>query len=151
MDPRHACAIAPVAEPAPALRALRPDTRTALFWHIPWPNPDRLRICPWRGEIVNGLLANDLIAFQVERDRLNFLMAAEEELGAEIEIEASRVRIEGHATTVVSVPIGVDFDRIQGFAADPALIDEPALIEALRQQSMASSTLPLPYSTLPRL
>jgi trehalose-6-phosphate synthase/NhaP-type Na+/H+ or K+/H+ antiporter len=109
---------------APALRALRPDTRTALFWHIPWPNPDRLRICPWRGEIVNGLLANDLIAFQVERDRRNFLMAAEEELGAEIEVEASRVRIEGHATTVVSVPIGVDFDRIQGFAADPALIDE---------------------------
>ena len=24
---------------APALRALRPDTRTALFWHIPWPYP----------------------------------------------------------------------------------------------------------------
>ena len=24
---------------APALRALRPDARTALFWHIPWPYP----------------------------------------------------------------------------------------------------------------
>ena len=24
---------------APALRTLRPDTRTALFWHIPWPYP----------------------------------------------------------------------------------------------------------------
>ena len=31
---------------APRSRALRPDARTALFWHIPWPNPDRLRICP---------------------------------------------------------------------------------------------------------
>ena len=98
---------------APALRALRPDTRTALFWHIPWPYPDRLRICPWRRELVAGLLANDLIAFQLERDRRNFLMAAEEELHAEVELESSRVRFGGRSTTVVSVPIGVDYDRIQ--------------------------------------
>ena len=109
---------------APALRALQPDARTALFWHIPWPSVDRLRICPWRREIVTGLLANDLLAFQVERDRRNFLMAAEEELGAEVELESSRVRFGGRATTVVSVPIGVDYDRIQQFAADPALLDE---------------------------
>jgi trehalose 6-phosphate synthase len=98
---------------APALRAQRPDTRTALFWHIPWPYPDRLRICPWRRELVAGLLANDLIAFQVERDRRNFLLAAEEELHAEVELESSRVRYNGRATTVVSVPIGVDYDRIR--------------------------------------
>jgi trehalose-6-phosphate synthase/Kef-type K+ transport system membrane component KefB len=109
---------------APALRALRPNTRTALFWHIPWPYPDRLRICPWRRELVAGLLANDLLAFQVERDRRNFLLAAEEELDAEVELESSRVRFNGRTTTVVSVPIGVDYDRIQGFAADAALAQE---------------------------
>ncbi len=109
---------------APALRALRPETRTALFWHIPWPYPDRLRICPWRRELVAGLLANDLLAFQVERDRRNFLLAAEEELDAEVELESSRVRFNGRTTTVVSVPIGVDYDRIQGFAADAALAAE---------------------------
>jgi trehalose 6-phosphate synthase len=115
---------------APALRALRPDARTALFWHIPWPYPDRLRICPWRQEIVAGLLANDLIAFQLERDRRNFLLAAEEELQAEVDLESSRVIYAGRASTVVSVPIGVDFDRIQGFAADPAL---PAEQDRLRE------------------
>jgi len=109
---------------APALRELRPETRTALFWHIPWPYPDRLRICPWRRELVAGLLANDLLAFQVERDRRNFLLAAEEELDAEVELESSRVRFRGRTTTVVSVPIGVDYDRIQGFAADAALAQE---------------------------
>ena len=109
---------------APALRALRPAARTALFWHIPWPSSDRLRICPWRRELVGGLLANDLLAFQLERDRRNFLMAAEEELDAEVELESSRVRFRGRSTTVVSVPIGVDYDRIQQFAADPALLQE---------------------------
>ena len=109
---------------APALRARRPDARTALFWHIPWPYPDRLRICPWRQEILTGLLANDLLAFQLERDRRNFLLAVEDELGAEIDTEASEVRLKGRHTTVVSVPIGVDFDRIQRIAADPALKEE---------------------------
>jgi trehalose-6-phosphate synthase/Kef-type K+ transport system membrane component KefB len=116
---------------APALRARRPETRTALFWHIPWPYPDRLRICPWRKELVAGLLANDLIAFQLERDRRNFLLAVEDELQADVEIESSRVRFGGRTCTVVSVPIGVDYDRIQGFAADPSLLAEQ---QRLRQQ-----------------
>ena len=116
---------------APALRALRPTARTALFWHIPWPSSDRLRICPWRRELVGGLLANDLIAFQLERDRRNFLMAAEEELHAEVELESSRVRFRGRSTTVVSVPIGVDYDRIQQFAADPALLPEQQRLREL--------------------
>jgi trehalose-6-phosphate synthase/Kef-type K+ transport system membrane component KefB len=118
---------------APALRTLRPAARTAFFWHIPWPYPDRLRICPWRREIVAGLLANDLIAFQLERDRRNFLLAAEEELGAEVEPESSRVRYDGRSATVVSVPIGVDYDRIQAFASDPSLsAEQQRLREVLR-------------------
>jgi trehalose 6-phosphate synthase len=116
---------------APALRARRPETRTAIFWHIPWPSPDRLRICPWRGEIVSGLLANDLIAFQLERDRRNFLMAAQEELGAEVELESSRVRFAGRHSTVVSVPIGVDYDRMQQFAADAGLAEEQRRLTGL--------------------
>jgi trehalose 6-phosphate synthase len=109
---------------APALRALRPAVRTALFWHIPWPYPDRLRICPWAREILTGLLENDLLAFQVERDRRNFLMAVEDELGAEIEHESSRVRVNGRLSTVISVPIGVDFDRIQAIAGSMTLPQE---------------------------
>jgi alpha,alpha-trehalose-phosphate synthase [UDP-forming] len=92
------------------LREQRPHLRTALFWHIPWPDVDRLRICPWRRELLLGLLANDLIAFQVERDQKNFLAAVQQELGVSVSGEFAffgdrRVR-------VVHVPIGADFDRI---------------------------------------
>ena len=96
------------------LRLRRPNVRTALFWHIPWPNPDRLLMCQWRRELLAGLLANDLLAFQVERDRRNFILAVQDELRAEIEADGASVRFKGHSTTVVSVPIGVDYDRIQG-------------------------------------
>ena len=28
-----------------------PNTVVALFWHIPWPNPEVFSICPWKLEI----------------------------------------------------------------------------------------------------
>jgi trehalose 6-phosphate synthase len=106
---------------AARLRTRRPAARTALFWHIPWPYPDRLRICPWRRELLNGLLANDLLAFQLDSDRRNFLLAVEDELAAEVDPESQRVWFGGRVCTVTTVPIGVDYDRIQKVSGDPAL------------------------------
>ncbi len=109
---------------APALRRLRPGVRTALFWHIPWPHPDRLLVCPWRRDLLEGLLANDLLAFQIERDRRNFLQALEEEQDIDIEADGARVRHRQRWTTLVAVPIGVDYDRIQGVAAGAEIAAE---------------------------
>jgi trehalose-6-phosphate synthase/Kef-type K+ transport system membrane component KefB len=102
------------------LRKRRPDVRTALFWHIPWPNPDRLLMCQWRRELLAGLLANDLLAFQLERDRRNFVLAVEDELRAEAEAGGASVRFKSRTTTVVAAPIGVDYDRIQAMLGDAA-------------------------------
>lgn len=116
---------------APALRARCPGARTALFWHIPWPHPDRLRICPWRRELLSGLLANDLLAFQLDRDRRNFMAAARDELGAEVSRGA--VRTGERVTAVQAVPIGVDYDRIQSLAHGPGLeADMQRLVAELR-------------------
>lgn len=115
---------------APRLRERRPMVRTAMFWHIPWPYPDRLRICPFRRELLTGLLANDFLAFQLERDRRNFVSAVEEELGAEVEADGARIRLDGRPATVVSVPIGVDYDRIQLTAGGASLaVEQQRLIE----------------------
>lgn len=113
---------------AAELRRRIPQVKTALFWHIPWPHPDRLRICPWRREIMAGLLANDLLAFQLERDRRNFILCVRDDMPAEI--ERSVIRMEGHSTKVVAAPIGVDYDRITRISSDPAQAGE---IERLRR------------------
>jgi len=118
---------------APRLRERRPGVRTALFWHIPWPYPDRLRICPWQRELLAGLLANDLLAFQLERDRRNFVLAVEEELGAEVEADGARIHFDGRWTNAVAVPIGVDYDRIQTLAADQALaVEQQRLLDQFK-------------------
>lgn len=113
---------------APALRARQPRVRTALFWHIPWPHPDRLRICPWRRALIAGLLANDLLAFQLERDRRNFLAGVRDELDAEV--HRQRVSFRGRQIAVAAVPIGVDYDRIQQIARDKSMGIETARLRA---------------------
>jgi trehalose-6-phosphate synthase len=79
-------------------------------------------MCPWRRELLEGLLANDLIAFQLERDRRNFLAAVREELS--LEPARGVVRVGGRTVNVVAAPIGVDFDRISTTSRDPRLLVE---------------------------
>src|SRR6185437_11656645 len=88
------------------------------------PYPDRLHICPWRREILAGLLANDLVAFQLERDRRNFVLAVEDTLDAEVDADGQRIWFGGRVCTVTAVPIGVDYDRIQSVTGDAALAPE---------------------------
>ena len=112
---------------APALRQRCPEVKSALFWHIPWPHPERLRLCPWRRELLEGLLANDLLAFQIGRDRRNFLSAARDQLGALV--TRSTVRYKGRLTVVQAVPIGVNYDRIQQITTAPSLASDTKRLE----------------------
>ena len=106
---------------------------------------------PWRRELLEGLLANDFLAFQLERDRRNFVAAVEDELDAEIEADGARIRVDGRSTTVVSVPIGVDYDRIQATANDASLaLEQQRLIETVWPARAASSGWASIGSTTPR-
>ncbi|HYN10123.1 MAG TPA: trehalose-6-phosphate synthase [Vicinamibacterales bacterium] len=104
------------------MRERRPLLRSALFWHIPWPDADRLRICPWRKEILEGLLSNDLLAFQLPRDQRNFMVSVTDELEASVSGET--VYFGERPVRVLAIPIGADFDRITEILADPDLPSE---------------------------
>jgi trehalose 6-phosphate synthase len=76
-------------------------------------------------------MANDLLAFQVERDRRNFLMAVEDELDGDVEADGASVRFKGRSTTIVSAPIGVDYDRIQRLMADECVDAQQAKLRRI--------------------
>ncbi|MEN9836082.1 MAG: hypothetical protein RL011_2275, partial [Pseudomonadota bacterium] len=42
------------------LREKLPKATIITFWHIPWPNPESFGICPWRQEILQGLLGSSI-------------------------------------------------------------------------------------------
>jgi len=59
---------------APAyLRRLRPDVKIAFFHHTPFPSADMFNVLPWRAEIVQSLLACDVVGFHIPRYAVNFV------------------------------------------------------------------------------
>ena len=93
------------------IKAARPDARVAVFWHIPWPNPETFGICPWQKELVMGLLGADLIGFQTQFYCNNFLDTVDRTIESRIDWEHFSVQKEGHTTMVKPFPISVDFQR----------------------------------------
>jgi len=87
----------------------RPDVRVAIFWHIPWPNPEAFGICPWRNELLEGLLGADLIGFHIQSHCNNFLETIDRTLESRIEWERFAVNKGGQFTGVRPFPISVDF------------------------------------------
>jgi trehalose-6-phosphate synthase len=50
------------------LRVRHPALQVGMFWHIPFPPPAVFGICPWREELLRGMLGADVIAFQTTAD-----------------------------------------------------------------------------------
>jgi trehalose 6-phosphate synthase len=96
------------------LKAARPDLVVAQFWHIPWPNPETFRVCPWAGELLDGMLGNDLLGFHIQYHCNNFLETVDRTVESRICRERFCVARGGHETRVRPFPISVD----------PALADE---------------------------
>ena len=86
----------------------RPDVRVAIFWHIPWPNPEAFRICPWQRELLEGLLGADLVGFHIQEHCNNFLETVDHALQSRIEWERFAVKRNEHTTFVRPFPISVD-------------------------------------------
>ena len=91
------------------VKEARPDAAVAIFWHIPWPNPEVFGICPWQRELVDGLLGADLIGFHIQTHCNNFLETVDRALEALTEWDRFAVNRKGHTTRVRPYPISVAF------------------------------------------
>ena len=105
----------------------RPDARTAIFWHIPWPNFESFSICPWQHEVLLGMLAADLIGFHTQYYCNNFLETVERAIEARIDWEHFSVTRGQHTTYVKPFPISVAPE----FVEDPPEVSRQALLERL--------------------
>jgi trehalose 6-phosphate synthase len=112
------------------IKERRPDLLVAMFWHIPWPNPEVLRILPWREEVLAGMLANDMIGFHIRRHAMNFLDSVAETLEARVDFERLAVDRGGSRTWVQSFAISVDAEEIGALAEAPATRRAEAEIRA---------------------
>lgn len=103
------------------VREARPDLRICLFWHIPWPSVDAIRICPWREEILRGMLGADLIGFHLQQYCNNFLDTVDRMLEAKLDRDHFTAEVRGHVARVRALPISVQPWSERGVPAGPAL------------------------------
>ena len=96
------------------VRKRLPRATIITFWHIPWPNPESFGICPWRREIIDGLLGSTILGFHTRYHCNNFLQTVDRFLEARIEYESSTVSFGGHLTMVEAYPISIAWPDTAG-------------------------------------
>ncbi|MEI6049841.1 MAG: trehalose-6-phosphate synthase [Bacteroidota bacterium] len=87
----------------------KPKAKVAIFWHIPWPNPESFGICPWQREILRGMLSADLIGFHTQYHCNHFLETVNSALEARVLWENFSVKMGGQTTLVKPFPISIAF------------------------------------------
>jgi trehalose-6-phosphate synthase len=87
----------------------KPKSKVAIFWHIPWPNPESFGICPWQKEILQGMLGADLIGFHTQYHCNHFLETVNSAIESRVLWDNFSVKRGGHTTVVKPFPISIDF------------------------------------------
>jgi trehalose-6-phosphate synthase len=113
------------------LREKRPNISIGIFWHIPWPTLEIFRACPWRHEILEGMLGADFIGFHRQYHTENFIDCLREEIGVIVESEPRSVLYQKRLTKITHLPSGIDIDEIDKKLAQQQNVDRSILAHEL--------------------
>jgi len=85
------------------------DATIVLFWHIPWPNAEAFGVCPWKRELISGMLQADILGFHTRYHCQNFLDAVDRFVEGQIDKEHMTVTIRGHTCQIAAYPISIEW------------------------------------------
>ena len=91
------------------IRERLPSATVITFWHIPWPNPEAFAICPWREEVLDGLLGSTILGFHTQYHCNNFVDTVDRQLEARVDRETFTVSFKREVTTVKRYPISLQW------------------------------------------
>ena len=94
------------------VRARLPEATIITFWHIPWPNPEAFGICPWKREIIEGLLSSTILGFHTRYHCSNFLDSVDQVLESRVDRERSTVTVANHEALIKSYPISIEWPPV---------------------------------------
>lgn len=86
-----------------------PKASVITFWHIPWPNPEAFGICPWREEILHGMLGSDILGFHTRFHCNNFIDTVDRFMETRIDRETNTITSGQNATAVRQYPISIEW------------------------------------------
>lgn len=124
---------------APALVRRRvPEAALAHVVHVPWLPAESWSGLPAgvRREIHEGVLANDLVVFQTERWRVNFLRCCAAFTAARVDESAGSVRLAGRQALARARAVSVDPAELAALAASPPVETEAAALRGSRPEKL---------------
>jgi trehalose 6-phosphate synthase len=105
------------------IRRKEPDVLIHHFTHSPWIQPDYLRFLPqpMRRELLQGMLANDVLGFHTHHYANNFLQCCREGEAVRVAVDTKRrvVNHSGRDTFIRHYPISIDHDALDKIAMRP--------------------------------
>jgi trehalose 6-phosphate synthase/phosphatase len=104
------------------VREKLPHATILTFWHIPWPNPESFGICPWRREILQGMLGSTILGFHTRFHCKNFIETVDRFLEARIEHEHSTISFKEDETLVEAYPISIEWPSEKMIASWPTVV-----------------------------
>ncbi|HTH95542.1 MAG TPA: trehalose-6-phosphate synthase [Rhodocyclaceae bacterium] len=116
------------------VREKLPEATIITFWHIPWPNPESFAICPWREQIIDGLLGSSTLGFHTQFHCNNFVDTVDRFMEARVDRESFEVTSGGKQTVVRRYPISIDWPP------DPLAMEKSA--EDCRRDIRVNNGLP---------
>jgi trehalose 6-phosphate synthase len=116
------------------IRSLLPSATIITFWHIPWPNPEAFGICPWREQLLEGLLGSSILGFHTQFHCNNFVDTVDRLVEARVDRETFTVIHAEKKTAVKRYPISINWPP------DPEHVAKP--IEQCREEIRARHNLP---------
>ncbi len=131
------------------VRKLKPNAKIAFFHHTPFPGSGMFNVLPWRDEIIESLLACDVVGFHIPRYAANFLSVARSLKDVKVLAEArvpdamsptgmalsehvcpSLIEYDGRQVRLDAYPVGVNVDYIESVVAAP---ETAAQVESIRR------------------
>jgi trehalose 6-phosphate synthase len=91
------------------IRNRLPQATIVTFWHIPWPNAETFGICPWREEIIDGLLGSSILGFHTQAHCNNFIDAVDSYVESRIDRERDAITFGGEETLIRPYPISIEW------------------------------------------
>lgn len=89
------------------VREKLPNATIITFWHIPWPNAETFGICPWKEEIIEGLLGSSILGFHTRLYCLNFVETVDRFMESRIDRENLSITYESIETLIRPYPISI--------------------------------------------
>lgn len=117
------------------LKDLKPEVFSYHFTHTPWAQPATMAVLPGKtaAQILQGMLANDLLGFHCSDWADNFLWSCRRMLGAEVDFERRSVDYDGSRTVVRAYPIQIDTGAVRAAAHSESSPEYLAWLEELLQ------------------